>query len=530
MWDVIIIGGGYCGVTAAVELERLYPDIRLLLLEGADQLGGRARSIRLSKDGHAPGPVLDLGAHYFGRRQTRMHALAHRLLTPEQIYSYVPHFGDNPAFRSFLEGSWKTTTKKESFFEIQGLDKNAPLYDRISIFKSLAYYLILENLIHTQAPWRTPLARRLDQITVASWIARQNVPQWIREMWGLACLDILSVYPEQISLLYWLWYHASNRGFLEAANDMTGGPQEFAADIGLGGLLERYAAEIRGEVRLDSRVTLIDHSPPDGVVITTADGRTEAARRVIVAVTPAAGHTIQFDPPLHPAREMLHRQPIGHASKAIFTYRNPWWWDSAGYHYYGMSAGPFAKGIEWLLDTSHPGRNHYSLMTFVNDRFFERFDPADGREAMKQALAQELAEALADNRALEFDHIEIFRWRDIPTIGGGPNTSFGPGVLTQLEPVFNRPEGANGRLYFASAEYSTTFTGYAEGAMAAGEFVAAQVVYDTQRAGELTLPRPAGLPRLSGRRPRYLHALLFLLLWLLLLPIAAVARLLSKKG
>ncbi|MCI0396994.1 MAG: FAD-dependent oxidoreductase [Chloroflexi bacterium] len=528
MWDVIIVGGGYCGVTAAIELERRSPGIRLLLLEAADQLGGRARSVTLAGDGR--GPALDLGAHYFGVRQRRLHALAHRLLAPGQIFSRVPLYGDNPAFRSFLEGAWRTTTKKESFFEIQGLDKHAPLYDRISIFKSLATYLILENLVNTRAPWRTPLARRLDQTTVAAWIAGQKVPQWIREMWGLACLDILSVYPQQISLLYWLWYHATNRGFLEIANDMANGPQEFAVDIGLGGLLQRYAGEIRGTVQLKSLVVGIDHSRPDRVVVTTAGGQMEEARRVVVAVTPhAAGHLIHFDPPLQPARELLHRQPIGHAAKAIFVYREPWWWDCHDYHYYGLSAGPLATGIEWLLDTSHPGGGHYSLMTFVNDRFFERFDPTAGREAMKQALARELAEALADERALDFVYVEIHRWQDVPTIGGGPNTSFGPGVLSQLELAFNRPEGVYFRLYFASAEYSTTFTGYVEGAMAAGEFVAAQVAYDAQRARELSLPRPAAPPKLPGRRPRYLHALLFFLLWLLLRPVAALARLLSSR-
>lgn len=103
MWDVVVIGAGYCGVTAAVEIQRRMPEARILLLEAADRLGGRARSFPVPT---TPVPTavgtevrqsLDLGAHYFGTHHTRVRALAQRLLEPAQIYNHVPTYGTNPA-------------------------------------------------------------------------------------------------------------------------------------------------------------------------------------------------------------------------------------------------------------------------------------------------------------------------------------------------------------------------------------------------------------------------------------------------
>ena len=69
MLGAIVVGGGYAGVSAAVELERRGCG-PVTLLEAAGRLGGRAWSVPVpGGNGHA----LDLGAHYFGRRHRRVH-------------------------------------------------------------------------------------------------------------------------------------------------------------------------------------------------------------------------------------------------------------------------------------------------------------------------------------------------------------------------------------------------------------------------------------------------------------------------
>ena len=479
IWDTIVIGGGFAGVRAAYTLEQRHPGARVLLLEAAPELGGRARSV-------ATGDrcALDLGAHYFGADHRRVHELAARV-APGSVYSHIPCYGQEPASRTFLEGQWRALRRSDSFLDVQGLSKRVGWEHRVRMVESLFTYLALEARVDPHAPWATPGAAALDAMTMADWIAAQRVPRWIHEMWTLGVLNILSVHPRQISLLYWLWYTASNGGFLKIANDFVGGPQEFALDIGMQGLLLRHAAELRAETRRGAPVRAVDHH--DEIVrVDIGEQAPLLARHVIVAVTPAAATRIAFTPALRPEHARLHGQPVGHAAKVILRYKAPWWTDSLGEHFNVYTAGAHATGLEWFLDTSHPDGRQHSLTGFVSDQLLDAAgpDPAARRAAVLAAAV----ELCGDPRAADPIQFELFDWRDHPSIGGGPNTCLGPGLLSTLRDVLTTPEGPHGRLHFAAAEYALEYTGYVEGALVSGEQVGARVA--ATLAGGTPLTRP----------------------------------------
>jgi monoamine oxidase len=480
-YDLIVVGAGYAGVHCAVEYERLVPDARVLVLEAADAPGGRARSRPQPR-----GTAINLGAHYLGIRHRRALARARRLLGEDQIYSHIPNFGPDPAFRSWVDGRWRITTRNTSFLQIQGLSNRSPLYDRLRMFESLLLYLALEQLIDVQEPWKSVFAQRLDSITVDEWVSSQQVPPWISHMWGVACIGLYSAEKDRLSLLYWLWYFASNRGFVEAVNDYTGGPQEFGLRDGLGGLLERHAAELRGELRTSTPVSRIEHDRA-GAWVTTAGGERLRTARVVIALSPAMASRIAFDPPPSEPRRLLQSQQMGHACKLIAHYREPWWHDSlGGHHFIGYDSGS-TGGIEWALDTSVPGTDEYRLMCFVHPSVWtEHPEPA----ALEAAMREELVRVTGDERARAVERFDLHNWVADDHIGGGPNTIMAPNVLSRLEPILQRPEG---RLWFCSSEYSTEFSGYVEGALAAAEVTAMQL------AGQLGA-------RTRGRRPRPLLA------------------------
>jgi flavin-dependent dehydrogenase len=50
-YDVVIVGGGISGMTAAYELRKQNPSIRLVVLEAGDRVGGRAWSVNLRTSG-----------------------------------------------------------------------------------------------------------------------------------------------------------------------------------------------------------------------------------------------------------------------------------------------------------------------------------------------------------------------------------------------------------------------------------------------------------------------------------------------
>ncbi|MFO7567911.1 MAG: FAD-dependent oxidoreductase [Enhygromyxa sp.] len=477
-YDIIIVGAGYSGIHCAAEIERMSASARVLVLEASERIGGRAWTQPAEPEA---GPAVDMGAHYFGVEHRRVQALARRLLGDQAIYSHVPNFGEDPAFRTLLGEQWRLTTRKSSFFNIQGLSKRAPLIDRIRIFESLTLYLALEALVDVREPWNTPLAERLDRVTLAEWIAVQGMPQWIEDLWDLGCTGLLSAPPRQLSLLYWLWYNASNGGFLQAANDFTGGPQEFGVRGGMGNLLRQYAEGLRGGVRLGAPVGEIDHGGPEQVRITLADGEQLTARRVIVAVSPAtAGRTIHFSPALSGPRQRLHAQPMGHACKAVIEYEQPWWRASGGHHFIGYGGGAGSQGIEWALDSSDPQGGPATMLVFLNPLLFGRAGPDPEPAAIEALVAEELVRVSGDERARDYRRMAVMDWTAEPFVGGGPNTLMGCGVLSRLGPVFRRPEGPHGRLYFCAAEYALEYCGYLEGALEAGTFTAAQVDQDMQ--------------------------------------------------
>lgn len=458
IYDVIVVGGGYTGIATAHELERLAPAKKILVLEASAVLGGRAQTLRET----------DLGAHYFGSKHRRLMKLAKHLAGPE-VFNRAAVYGPDPAQRAKLAGEWKLTTRKTSFFDLQGLTKECPPAEWIMIFRSLAEAVMLESTVNLKRPWLTRNAARLDQMSFQEWIDKQALTPWLREMWEFAALGILSVHARDISFLYWLWYTASNGGFLQIANDYEGGPQEFSVRCGLGGLLQRFAQQLRCEVRMQTPVTRVDQTDHDQVRLTTANGDILCARQVVVAATPhAVGKHIQFQPPLSPERERLMKQRMGHAIKVIAIYDKPFWRDSHGKHFYGYLSGPFTEEIEWILDTSRPDGSQYSLMMFVS----EQLDLA--------RLADAAVAITGDPRAAEFSRVEICDWRAQPYIGGGPNTSFACGVLSRMTKDFCEPEG---RVFFASSEQSTEFTGYVEGALACAEQVVHRLVKGQAKRG-----------------------------------------------
>ena len=87
--DVIVIGAGYAGVTAAVTLADAGADV--LLVEARDRVGGRTLSERLPD-----GTLVDHGGQWAGPTQRRLLALAER----EEVATFPTHdTGENVEWR-----------------------------------------------------------------------------------------------------------------------------------------------------------------------------------------------------------------------------------------------------------------------------------------------------------------------------------------------------------------------------------------------------------------------------------------------
>jgi monoamine oxidase len=71
-------------------------------------------------------------------------------------------------------------------------------------------------------------------------------------------------------------------------------------------------------------------------------------------------------------------------------------------------------------------------------------------------------------------------WSEEEWSGGGPTSNFGPGGWTACGPALREPVG---RVHWAGTETATVWSGYMEGALQAGERVAAEVVESGRTVG-----------------------------------------------
>jgi len=476
-YDVIIIGGGFAGVTAAVDLAARR---RVLLLEASSQLGGRCRSARVD---YCKSRV-DLGAHYFGVGHTRVSDLVRRLGLWDQVIDYIPSFGPDPIAVCDFSARRVVTRVSETYFNVQGIDARAPWAEQARFLTGLLIVTMLCNAVDGRHPHASLFARKLDAVTYGEFVDRLQLPSWFADLMRAGVEGVWSQSSERMSLLYFLWYLKNNGGFDQIFNDQTGGPQQFALRCGLQGLIEALAATFPGDTLLDKPVRAI-RVVEDGVEVETRDGSIYRAADVIVAVTPRAAAQIRYEPELPTARQLLHAQRAGYAIKAVLFYEQPWWHASAetGGQMYAYLSRPGSDGIDWILASSPGDGDYYALTVFVMPDLVDRHE-GEGEEAVRRAIADAVVELVRDPRARDFWKMELCDWRKEPFVQGGPNTTFGPDVLTRTESVFNLPDF--GRLYFASSEYATSFTGYVEGAVAAGKHAARQILQgaDTEPEGE----------------------------------------------
>lgn len=467
-YEVIVIGAGFSGVAAAMALQEHH---RVLVLE-AGELGGRVRT-RVLEDGR----VAELGAQYIGRDHRRVMALIDELDMGEQLFDFVPGFGPDPVAVCELEGRRVVTRRSQTYFQIQGLDARAPWREQAKFLLALSTIAGLCTLIDAREPASSPPARWLDAITYADYVESFELPPWFADLMYSGVRCVWSQHPEQMSALYVLWYIKTNGGFSAIFNDQDGSPQQYGLRCGLGRLLERWVEQLHEAPRLHTPVASIEIEP-DHALVVTGSGERFVCERVVVAMTPRAAGQITYTPSLSAARQELHAQPAGFAIKALLFYDEPWWRTRTGPedHVFAWLNGRGTKGIDWVLDASCPAP---CLVCFIAPDLLdslERYDSA----SVEATICDALVELTGDRRARTPVHIEWTDWRKVEGVGGGPNTNFGPGVLSRVREHWRRPE--HGRLYFAGAEYADSYTGYVEGAIASGRSVARQLLSDAPRA------------------------------------------------
>jgi len=440
--DVAVVGAGLSGLSAARALADAGREV--VVLEARGRVGGRLFNATLGE-----GVTVDLGGQWVGSNHVRVQRLAGEL--------GIEIFPQHGRGRNLLDLDGKQRRYRGT---VPRVDPRG-LWDLFVVRRRLHS---LAKAIGAEQPWAAERAAELDGESLAEWSERNVRSGIARDLLGLACRTIWGEAPEQLSMLHVLFYVAA-AGSFDKLIDTEGGAQQDRLDGGAQLLPLGLAESLGDRLRLGEPVRRIAQRE-DGVRIVT-DGLEVEAGRAIVAVPPAIAARIELDP-LPPGRpELAERLRPGALTKCMAIYGEPFWRADGLSGEAVTDAGP----VTLTFDSSPRDGSKGVLLGFVGGPEARELAALPAAERRAPVLAC-LERLFGPRAAHPLDYAEQ-TWAEEEWSGGGPTSNFGPGGWTSCGPSLREPAG---RIHWAGTETATVWSGYMEGALQAGERVAAEVL------------------------------------------------------
>ena len=252
IWDLVVVGGGWAGVSAAVQAGKR--GCKVLLLEQGGVLGGRASSLTLPD-----GEIIDNGQHLFLGAYTATKALLEDLHTSNQVewasHLSVPYLTHEAAVLTLTAGALPgPLALLQGLAGFQALSPSAKSQARSLGWRGAAQ--ILPALLGF-------LPASSSEISVKTWLERcgQGI-ELQRWLWEPLCLAALNAKPEQGRLREFL--AVLGQGFLRGGSTAALGRSraplskllaptvDFFADHGqVRGMSYVEAIEIKGPLKVE---------------------------------------------------------------------------------------------------------------------------------------------------------------------------------------------------------------------------------------------------------------------------------------
>ncbi|KAF7185171.1 Amine oxidase [flavin-containing] [Pseudocercospora fuligena] len=451
--DVVVIGAGLAGLTAARDLSK--NGLSNVVLEARDRVGGKTLSQKV-----ASGGIIECGAGWINdTNQSRMFELVQRfgLETIEQnttgnvaiqdtdgkISEFV--YGDLPKFEQSIV---------DNIARIRdGAEEDCQVLDVFS-----------------------PQDTNLDAMTFEAYLRSKHASDkaiWTATIWTRA---MLGVDPRDLSALFFLNYCKSGGGLLQMRSDRKDGGQYLRIRQGTQSFSTGLAAELpQGTVRLQTPVSSVSQDDAGTVKVVSSKGDVYLARKVITTVPSPVLRTIEFTPELHPTKLAWSESAgYGYYSKAMMVFKSPFWIPKGFCGLAQSFTGPAAV----IRDSCSPADKTAVLTCFMAGPPAQEWAQLPDAERKEKLLTQ-LGE-LFDSRDIvkqEFVEMVMYEWVNDEWSGYGcPCASLTPGLLNAVGS--NALRTAQGNLHFAGTETAGEWKGYMEGAVRSGERAAQEVVKD----------------------------------------------------
>ncbi|KAF2173737.1 hypothetical protein M409DRAFT_62012 [Zasmidium cellare ATCC 36951] len=452
--DVVIIGAGLAGLTAAADI--IKAGLSCVVLEARNRVGGRTWTTTLKDGGNT-----DLGAAWINdTNQSRMIELARRfglelieqntsgkcvLQTEDGSIEHFP-YGELPPFEEIIKTN-VAFIRDQSEADCQNVDC---AYPRDVDLDSMTFAAYL------QTKGATPDALRTASV-------------WTRAMLGHE--------PEDISALFFLNYCKSGGGLLQMRSDRKGGGQHLRIRQGTSAFAEGLTKSLPpSTVRFSSAVSAIHQTGPNETQVHTTNGTALKARKVISAVPPPVLKKIDLQPPLPLAKQLLvDSYRYGFYQKVMVVFKSAFWVKKDFCGLIQSFKGPAAV----IRDTSSPADDKHILTCFMAGKYAQEWSQKERSEHEAILLQQIVDVYSAPEAKTELVEFVTLPWSDEEFSGYGcPSPALPPGVLDTAGHAIRDPFQ---NLHFAGTETAEEWKGYMEGAVRSGERSAREVVEGLSR-------------------------------------------------
>ncbi len=251
--DVVVVGAGFAGLSAARELVRLGYDV--VVMEGRDRVGGRSSTTTIA------GAPVDLGGTFVGPTQDAVVELAAELGC-ETVPTYSR--GKNLIKWRGRVRSYRSTIPRLSMLELFDVSRIQWRFERIC------------RRVPVAEPWTAPNAENLDEQSLDRWLRSLHASASTRDLMAIMSRVTWGCEPDEVSMLHAVRY-VKAAGGLGRMLDVEGGAQQDRFPGGTQQIALRMAEELGARVRLNAVVRRIERHA-DGTLTVSADGGNVTAK------------------------------------------------------------------------------------------------------------------------------------------------------------------------------------------------------------------------------------------------------------
>ena len=513
--DIVVVGAGISGLTAAHFLLERDPSLRIIVLEASDRVGGRLTGCPVDIANSTDTKIFDLGGEWILPSQANTIELLDRLNLQTFPNEASPNYkSEHRNFKKLIQVGRKGT--------IREIDSRSPitlLPSRPSRNTGIRSWLANLELMYitwkldrigrnismaspysygySKTPYSGPYdSRGLDSMSVEGFLITNTRFPSVRDVITIQLRFLCGVDPASMSLLFLLAYANSQSGGF--ANFLYGKSAEQESNKGMMSSNNSPVKIVNGAWQICERLKKIFedkkilrmNEPVQGLTqidvmplnqnknensslsthasyVTTKTGSTYKCKHIICAVPPNMIPQIEFSPPLPASKQyMINSMNMGSYIKFVLTYDEAYW-KGIGYSGDFVSAGGGAQRtfstiegdpITVICDgTTYDGIP--ALVGFLGGRLAVQWGQK-GTEALKSTILENLSRYFG-TWVREPAGFFVKDWSEERFLGGGSVCVPAVGSMH----AFHTLRQPYGTIHFAGTETAVDYYGTISGAI-----------------------------------------------------------------